>query len=534
MTGGDSISIWSPLRNEVFRALWIAGIVSNIGTWMQNVGGAWLMTLLTTSPVLVALMQSATSLPVFLVGLPAGALADIVDRRRLLLFTQGWMLVVAAILSAVSFSGLMTPWSLLGLTFALGLGSAMNMPAWQAITPEIVPREDLPSAVILSSVSFNIARAVGPALGGMLVATAGPAWVFLLNALSFVGVILVIYRWQRDTRPQPLPPERLMSAMRIGWRYVRYSPALVAVIVRAAAFVSFGSALWALAPLVARHDLGLTPAGYGVLLGCLGVGALLSAAVLPALRTRFSVNTMLGIGTLLFAAAPDSPSLRQVMLLWPMMILGGFAWIMVMSSLNVAALTSASSWVQARSIAIYMLVFQGGMALASAAWGGMSARLGNPVALCTAAAGLVLGLVVTQRWRVSAVAADLSSSAHWTDPAVVRAPEADQGPVLIVIEYLIDPEKAEAFVDAMQTVLLQRRRDGALRAGLWRDPADPRRFVETFVTESWVEHLRQHMRVTVADREAQDAANAFHVGDQPPIVSHFVAERIAARTHKPR
>ena len=229
----EPASMWRPLRHEVFRALWIAGVVSNVGTWMQSVGGAWFMTLLTTSPVPVALMQTATSLPVFLVGLPAGAVADIVDRRRLLLFTQAWMLLVAAILSATTFLDLMTPWLLLGLTFALGLGSAMNTPAWQAITPEIVPREDLAAAVTLSGVSFNIARAIGPALGGLFVASAGPAWVFLLNALSFVGVILVIYRWQRDTRPQPLPPERLMSAMRVGWRYVRYSPALVVVIVRA-------------------------------------------------------------------------------------------------------------------------------------------------------------------------------------------------------------------------------------------------------------------------------------------------------------
>jgi len=522
------------LRHQVFRALWIAGIVSNIGTWMQNVGGAWYMTLLTTSPVLVALMQSATSLPVFLVGLPAGALADIVDRRRLLLFTQAWMLLVAAVLAAVSFLGVITPWSLLGLTFALGLGSAMNMPAWQAITPEIVAREDLPSAVTLSSVSFNIARAVGPALGGVIVATAGPAWVFLLNALSFVGVIIVIYRWRRDTRPQPLPPERLLSAMRIGWRYVRYSPALVVVILRAGVFISFGSALWALAPLVARHDLGLTPSGYGTLLGCLGVGALIGAAVLPILRARFSVNAVLGAGTLMFGAATLSLALlREPLLLWPMMVVGGLAWISVMSSLNVAALTSASGWVQARSIAMYMLVFQGGMALASAMWGGVSARLGNPTALCIAAAGLVLGLVVARRWPVSTVAADLSPSMHWNEPAVVLAPKPDDGPVLVMIEYLIDPQRAADFVTVMEALRRQRRRDGALRAGLWRDPADPRRFVETFVTESWIEHLRQHARVTVADRQAQEAAYAFHVGAEPPKVSHFVAERISAKPPVP-
>ena len=265
--GQESVSPWSPLQQPVFRALWIASVVSNVGTWMQNVGAAWLMTLLTPSPMVVALVQAATSLPVFLVALPAGALADVVDRRRLLLLTQGWMLLAAAALGVATLLGAMTPMILLGLTFALGLGAAMNGPAWQAIVPELVPPAELQEAVALNGAGFNVARAVGPALGGVIVAAAGPGAVFLLNAASFVVVLFVIYRWQRESRVGRLPPEHVMGAIRAGIRYVRHAPPLQVVLVRSGAFILCGAALWALLPLVARDQLGLDAVGYGMLLG---------------------------------------------------------------------------------------------------------------------------------------------------------------------------------------------------------------------------------------------------------------------------
>src|SRR5205807_3011512 len=257
-TSTDEPSAWSPLRHSLFRALWIASVVSNLGTWMEEVGEAWLMTDQTASPLLVSLLQTADGLPIFLLALPAGALADIVDRRRLLLFTQGWMCAAAAALGVLTLLGLTTPWVLLASTCALGVGTAVNVPAWQAIMPELVSREELPAAAALGGVGFNLARSVGPAVGGLLVAAAGPWAVFLLNAASFVGVIVVLYRWRRAPRHSVLPTERVAGAVRAGLRYVRYAPALRAVLVRTLAFIVCGSALWGLLPVVGRRELELT------------------------------------------------------------------------------------------------------------------------------------------------------------------------------------------------------------------------------------------------------------------------------------
>src|SRR2546425_10448377 len=266
MADEEPTSAWSPLRYPVFRALWIASLVSNIGTWMQNVGGVWLMSSLSPSPFLVALMQTATSLPVFLVGLPAGALADIVDRRRLLLFTQGLMLVAAGLLSAATIADAIDASGLLALTFILGLGTALNTPTWQAIMPDLVPRHDLPAAVALNGVTINVGRAAGPALGGAIVAASGPGAVFLLNALSFIGVLVVVYRWPAKTVESVLPAERLLGATRAGLRYVGHAPELQAVLVRAAVFIAAASALWGLLAGLVRHELGVGAAGCGLLL----------------------------------------------------------------------------------------------------------------------------------------------------------------------------------------------------------------------------------------------------------------------------
>src|SRR5438552_11595900 len=300
-TSAGQPSAWSPLRHSLFRALWIASVVSNLGTWMEEVGEAWLMTDHTASPFLVSLLQTADSLPIFLLALPAGALADIVDRRRLLLLTQGWMCIAAGGLGILTLLDLTTPWVLLAFTCALGVGTALNVPAWQAIMPELVSREELPSSAALGGIGFNIARSAGPAIGGVIVATAGPGAVFLLNAASFVGLIVVLYRWRRAPRHSVLPTERVAGAVRAGLRYVRYAPALRAVLVRTRAFIVCGSALWGLVPVVGRRELGLTSVGYGVLLGCLGIGAVSGAMALPWLRRRLSADALVATATVLWA-----------------------------------------------------------------------------------------------------------------------------------------------------------------------------------------------------------------------------------------
>jgi MFS family permease/quinol monooxygenase YgiN len=522
-------SIVEPLRNRVFRELWIAGVVSNVGTWMQNAGGAWFMAVLTPSATMVALMQTATSLPIFLVGLPGGALADVVDRRKLLLVTQAWMLGVAAALAGLTLVGRTTPALLLILTFALGIGAALNTPAWQAISPEVVTRRELPAAVALSGVSVNIARAVGPALGGFILAATGAGWVFALNALSFVAVLAAVWRWRRVAPASDLPAEDFGGAIRAAWRYVRHSAPLHAVLARAALFVLSASALWALLPVVARQDLGLSALGFGTLQGCLGVGALGGALAVSRVRRTLSIDTVAVVATALFASATLALGIaRNLPLLCGMMIVGGIAWIAMMTSFNVAVLMSAPRWVQARSVAVYMLVFQGSMAGASALWGAIAERFGNSLTLTAAAATLVGGFVIARRIPLhDSEAIDLSPSLRVPEPVVVVPPEPEDGPVLVLVEYQVRGDRANDFFAAMELVRPIRLRDGAIRWELFRDPAKPGRFIEAFVTDSWAEHLRQHQRVTVADRAVIDYARSFHVGDGGPVVSHFVAEPVA-------
>jgi predicted MFS family arabinose efflux permease len=493
---------------------------------MHNVGAEWLMTTLAPTPFVVALMQTAETAPTFLLALPAGALADIVDRRRLLLFSQAWMLVAAVALAGVTLAGVTTPSVLLALTFALGLGAAMNAPAWQAIVPELVPRGELASAVSLNSVAFNIARAVGPALGGIVVAAAGPWAVFLLNSCSFVGVIFVIYRWRREKVGSISPTERVLGAMRAGLRYARHAPELKSVMVRTGVFALCASALWAMMPLVARVELKLGAFEYGVLLGCLGAGAVAGVFVIARARRNVSTNLLVVLGTVVFAGATAALGyLTSYALLSVALFAGGVAWMTAMSSFNVSAQTVVPEWVRARALALYLLVFFGSLAAGAATWGALAERFGLHVTLYAAAAALLVGLAATPFFPLyGGEGLDLNPSLHWTDPTFVLEPHPERGPVLVTVEYFIDPARAEEFARAMQDVKRILRRDGATRWGLFADTAQPGRYLETFLVESWAEHMRQHARVTNEDRAAQTIARSFHVGDAPPVVTHLVAE----------
>jgi MFS family permease len=526
--GREDVSSWSPLAQPIFRALWIATVVSNIGTWMQDVGESWLMVSLTTSPILVALVETAGSLPILLLALPAGALADVVDRRRLLLITQSWMLLSAALLGLFTLAGLVTPWMLLLLTFTLGLGTAMNGPAWQAIIPELVPRREVPAAITLVSVAVNVSRAVGPALGGLLVAAAGSGVVFLLNALSFLGVMIVIHRWRPTPQKSAMPPEHIFGAMRAGLRYVRHAPELRAALVRTAAFIVCASALWALLPLQARHALGLGSFGYGVLLGCIGAGAVTGATVLSNVRQKISNNLLVVGATVLFAIVTVVLAHVHVPLVaGAAMILAGIAWIAVMSSFNTAAQAAAPTWARARTLSTYTLVFMGGMAVGSAVWGAVATHLGVISALTCAAVGLIIGLAASLRYRlIDGGDLNLAPSALWPEPVVLVEPQPDQGPVLVQIEYRIELNRAREFRRAMRDMRRVRRRDGASRWGLFRDPAEPGRFVETFLVETWAEHLRQHARGTQSDREIATRIREFHTGVGEPAITHLIAEHV--------
>ena len=521
-------SAWRPLRISLFRALWIASVASYIGTWMHDVGEAWLMTTLTTSPVLVALVETFGTLPVVLVALPAGALADVVDRRRLLLVTQSWMCVVAGSMGLLTLMGQMTPSRLLLLTFLLGVGAATSNPVWQAITPELVPASDLPAAIALSGVGINIARAIGPALGGLIIAAAGPWVVFFLNAVSFIAVVVVIYRWHPPPRKSSLPAEDIIGAMRAGTRYLRHSPELQTVLVRSGVFAICASALWALLAQQARRGLGLGSFGYGLLLGCIGLGAVVGAWLLPRARERFSMNDLVAGATTVFALATVSLAyVRSFGVLAIALAVGGVAWIAVLASLNVSAQTATPSWVRARVMAVYLLVFLGGLSAGSAVWGFVAARVGVSAALLFAAIGLLIGLVATWRYRlVGDEKLSPTPSMHWPEPIVLIEPQLEEGPAITSIEYRVDPKNADEFLLAMKQMRRIRQRDGAIRWNLLRDAADPQRYIEIFVTESWGEHLRQHERVTAEDREVERRAWAFHLGSEPPKVTHLIAEEM--------
>jgi MFS family permease len=523
-----SVSTWAPLRSSLFRALWLAALVSNFGIWMQNVGAAWLMTSLSHSPTLVALVQTATSLPFLVAALPAGVLGDIVDRRWLLVANQGWMATVALALGLVTLLGAMTPWLLLALTFALGMGFAALLPTWQAIQPDLVSRSELPQAITLVGVNVNVSRAIGPAVGGLLIAAAGPAAVFLINAVLFFIPLCVFFRWEGSRHQDDVRPETFAEALRAGLRFARNAPALRAVLVRAALFMVGGSAVLALIPLVARQQLGLGSDGYGLLLGCFGLGAVIGATLLSRLRRRASRNrivagasVVLAASTFALAFVPD-PILAGLALL-----VGGGAWLSTMANLNTTAQTVVPAWVRARGLALYVLTFQTCIAAGSAVWGVAAERLGVRIALMLAAVWLVASLGAIHRWRLAdGDGSGLTPSPHWPQPAVVDEPDAEEGPVLVTLEYRIDPENSQEFDRAIQQLGRIRRRDGASDWGVFHDVADPGRRLETFLVESWSEHMRQHTRLMEADRATEDEVRAFHLGEGPPVVSHLIADHL--------
>ena len=403
-------SAWAPLGEPVFRSLWIAAVISYTGSWMQNVGAGWLMTQLTSSPLMVSLVQGAAAIPVFLVVLPAGALADIVDRRRLLLFTQGWMVVASAALGILTLFDAVNPWVLLVFTFLLGLGAVMNDPAWQAITPEVVSPLKHASAVALNSAGFNVARAMGPALGGLVVAAAGAGWSFLLNAASFFGVIYFLYQWKRAPHV-PLATRGVNEAILEGFRYVRSAPQVRSVLIRTGAFSIGAASLLALLPLICQPH---GAQGYGFLLTCFGLGALSGAAVLPRLRVRYSVDGLVAGATVLFAMMTFLAGQVHVFE-WLCLVLftAGTAWIGILACFNVVAQTMCPGWMRARALSMYLLVLQGGMAIGSAVWGELASRRGVPEALAWSALAMIVGLMTIVRHRLTGAELQMA-------PAVVR------------------------------------------------------------------------------------------------------------------
>lgn len=518
---------FAPLRSRIFFAIWIAAMASNVGTWVQSVGEKWLMGELTSSPLLMSLIETGATLPMLVLSLPGGAIADIVDRRRLLLITQTWMLAAAAAMAILSALHLVTPGVLIGMSLLLGVGAALNSPAWQASVPDLVPREQIAAGVVLNSAGFNVSRAVGPALGGLVVAGLGPTWAFTLNAISFVGVLVVLQQWKRRPVTTDLPAERFSAAMKVGLRYAWHSRPLQVILLRGGGFVFFGGPIFSLLPTLAIHRLHLSSTAFGLLLGCIGAGAVGITLVLPALRRRYTPNILLAAATMTFAAGLLALAfLNHALPVGLVLLVGGAGWLTVLSTCNTGVQLSVPSWVRARALGVYITVWGGAMAAGAAFWGVVGERWGIHVAFAGAGVGMLLQLAVTARLKIEALHHPLDLSPHHLRPHSPGPVDPEEGPILTVLEYRVTEADKAAFREAMREVRRIRIRDGAVRWSLFQDLVSPEpgqlRFVESFLSSSWGEHLRQHHRATVEDRAHLRRAYALCV-ESKPRVRHLAA-----------
>jgi len=520
-------SAWGALRYPTFRSLWVATLVSNVGGWMYSAASGWLMTTLSPSPLMVSLVQVATSLPLFLFALPAGALADMLDKRRLILVLEILTTLFSAVFALLLTLHAVGPALLLLFTFLVGTLGALETPAWQAIVSQLVPAPALSSAIAINSLGVNISRVIGPAITGVIIAGLGIAAPFWLDAFSNAGVIGVIYRWRPPPRAtlRTLPAESLTGATRAGLRYARYNGPLRATLARALGFFLFASAYWALLPLVARSQLQGGPALYGTLLAAIGAGAVGGALFLPRMQARLGADGVVVLGEAGTAAALVLFGLaHQPWVAVLACLLAGVSWIAVLAVLNVSAQTVLPDWVRGRGLAVYVTVFFGALTIGSALWGFAAERLGLPAAHFLAGGGAFIALWVTRRWPLqSGPAADLTPSMHWPEPVLAAGVDQYAGPVLVTIEYHVAAENREAFLAALVPLCHERRRDGAYDWNVFEDTTHPERMIETFLTDSWLDHLRQHQRVTRADRAAEERVQ--RLAREPPRVTHYIAAR---------
>ena len=521
-------SALTPLRSPVFRMLWLAWLAANITMWMNDVAAAWLMTSLTDSVVMVALVQAASTLPVFVLGLPSGALADIVDRRRYFATTQLWVASVAVVLGALALAdGLSAP-ILLALTFANGIGMAMRWPVFAAIVPEVVKREELTSALALNGIAMTMSRVIGPVVAGALLAGVGSPYVFLLNAILSVTAFVLILRWRSERRISALPGERFFGAMRVGLQHVLQAPRMRVVLLRIFLFFLQSTSLTALLPLVARRIHGGGAGTFTLLLASMGAGAVATALLLPRLRRNLGRDDFVRWGTVLHAAM--SALVALVPSLWvavPAMALAGVAWISTANSLTLAAQLALPNWVRARGMSIYQMALMGGSAAGAALWGQVAGMTSVPTSLICASAMGPLMLIFTRRFSVGGGEdEDHSPARPGAAPEPVIPIDPDAGPVMVTVEYQIDPEDAAGFNAVMEETRRARLRQGALSWGLFRDTAVAGRYIEYFVDESWVEHQRRLERFTIADAGLRGRRLAFHRSAEPPRVQRFIGESV--------
>jgi MFS family permease len=521
-----TVSAWVPFQHRLFTLVWTATVIANIGGWMYNAAAGWLMTTLTTDPLMVSLVQVANSLPVLIFAFPAGALADVVDKRKFLIVAEASIALLSTLFALLVWRGLVGPQTLLFFVFIIGAAGALTAAPWQALVPELVPKEHLAPAIALNSLGVNVSRALGSALGGLLIAVLGVSAPFWANGVSNAGVIGVLLWWRRAPRSsRHLPAERLGAAMRTGFRHARHNPRLRAALIRATAFFTFASAYWALLPLVTRERIAGGPELYGLLLGVIGLGAILGALALRRIRARLgndrtvalgSIGTALAIVLFGLARTPVTALLAS--------LVAGASWVSTLATLNLSAQMALPDWVRGRGLAIYIMVFFGAMSVGSALWGQVAVWVGLLNAHWIAAASMLLAMAMTWHWKLQHSAAiDLSPSRHWPMPEALQLHDPSDGPVMVTVEYRVAEDNRRAFLLAVDHLSHARRRDGAYAWAIYEDAERTGRMLETFYLESLAEHLRQHERVTEADRELQQAIR--QLTQDEPLVTHFISAR---------
>jgi MFS family permease len=522
-------SALAPLGFRPFREIWLASLVSNLGGLVQSVGAAWLMTSIAGSADMVALVQASVTLPIMIFSLASGAIADTLDRRRVMLAAQVMMLSVSGLLAAFTYLGLITPWTLLIFTFLIGCGTALNNPSWQASVGDMVPRPVLPAAVTLNSVNFNLTRSVGPAVGGLIVATAGAPAAFLANAVSYLPLLFAIFRWNAPRQPSTLPPETFGNAMTTGLRYVAVSPHITKVLLRGFVFGFSAVAVLALVPIMARELPGGGPLLYGLLLGCYGAGAVAGAFLGGRARERWRNETLARaafIGFAVSAAIVGSSSTAIVTALG--MALGGACWVLALAMFNVTVQLSTPRWVVGRALALYQTAVFGGMAAGAWLWGVLAEAADTRTALLSAALAMFGGALVGLRWPLpDRTDADLTPLNRWKLPSLALDLQGRSGPVAILMEYQIRDEDTGRFLDVMAEQRRVRRRDGARQWELMRDTQDPEHWMESYHVPTWNDYVRHNQRRTKADAGVWERIRELHAGSEPPKVRRLLVRPAA-------
>jgi MFS family permease len=518
----------TPFKHRVFLALWLASLFSNFGGLIQSVGASWLMTSLSPTADIVALVQASTVLPYMLFCLAAGAASDVFDRRAIMLTAQVLALIVSILLTVFTFAGIMTPWLLLTFTFLVGCGNAIYGPAWQSSVGEVVPRGELPQAVALNSLGFNLARTVGPAIGGLIVAAFGSQAAFLVNSVSYVGLIAVLLSWKRPVSERPFPPESIPAAMMAGLRYVSLSPSIRSVLLRAVVFAIGASSVWALMPLIARDLIKGGPSIYGLLLGAFGVGAVVSALSSTRLRARFASEGVVVLASLSFALGSFIAALSTSLPLTMIgTFMGGVGWVLALSTFNVSVQLSVPRWVVGRSVAIYQTMTFGAMALGSWLWGLAAHHYGLVFSLALAGGVLGASTLLSRLWPMpSSTDENLEPRLPDTMPTLDEALPHREGQVVVTIEYRVALADAPRFASAMHRLAQVRQRNGARRWSLMVDVSDPELWIERFQYPTWIDYLRQRHRGTVSDRAIWEHARTFHRGDTPPRIQRLMTQPI--------